>query len=135
MGVQRVICSGVKFESFDHEWGAIYVALTTTQEQLYKERLTHLIPRPKSKHAVGKNRPTIMSIEKDMKTPRWSWPKKKGDYTKEDKDQILKKVIEIQALSTFRNHYYKWGRKLHGKVQGQGENVVLFQNQTLGYGK
>ena len=82
---------------------------TTTQEELYRQKLTHIIPRPRSKHAVGKNRPTIVSIEKDLKTPRWSWPKKIDKYTQEEKDLILQKVIKIQALTTFQNHYYKWG--------------------------
>merc|ERR1711954_389268 len=92
LGAERVIESGVRFEAFNHEWGAIYIALTTTQEQLYKERLTHLIPFPKARNATGKNRPTIVSIDKDIKTPRWKWPKKKEDYTERDKQVILQKV-------------------------------------------
>ena len=85
------------------------MALNLTQDQVHREKLSQLIPKPKAKNATGKNRPTIVSIEKDKKTPRWKWAKKIEDYTSEDKKKVLQKVLEIQAKTTFKNHFYRWG--------------------------
>ena len=103
IAAQRVIESGVEFEAFDVEWGSVYVALNMTQEDVYREKLSMIVPKPSAKNATGKNRPTITSIERGVKIDKWKWAKPIILYTQEEKQQILKKVLEIQSKTIFKS--------------------------------
>ena len=111
MTSERVMKTGLKFWNVDLKW-----ALNMDQEDIYRERLADIIPFRRS--TKDHNRPTVLTVDKDSKRERWKWSKPTKLYTPDDINRVLKKVIEIAALLTFHNHFYKCGGALYRQKYG-----------------
>ena len=62
--------------------------------------------------------PTILTINIDQKTERWRTTKPAQFLTKQDKDKILRTVLEILISKTFGCHIYRWEGRVFRQVSG-----------------
>ena len=67
---------------------------------------------------LHKQRRAITSLERESKKPRCNLAKKLKDYTEEDKQRVSEMVIQTQAQTTFKNHFYKWKGRVYKQMHG-----------------
>ena len=56
----------------------------------------------------------------EEKKARWKWSKPTSLYTSEEKNRVMKKLIEVSTNTAFENHFYRWEGRLFRQRKGGG---------------
>ena len=76
----RVVQSGVRFNSVSYKWASKYLALTMNKTEINKADLATVVPSRRSRNG---NHPTVRTITTDQKKERWRWQTVPDKFTQE----------------------------------------------------
>ena len=98
---RRVVRSGLRFDGMNWDWATVYVALCMSEKEIREEKMEDVLPKRKAKQGT---RPTIRTVNLEEKKDRWRWSKPTSLYTKEEKNRVLEKLVEVSTNTPFEHH-------------------------------